>query len=68
MAEVTPLVQGPTDTSDVYTGALFTSAQLQKNLMESTGPVVSFTLQLPHVALTSEVTRATPGTVSCCVD
>ena len=51
--EVTPLIEGPSDTSELYKRNLFRSTHLQENIVESTGPVLSFTLQLPQAVLRS---------------
>lgn len=59
--ETTPLVNGPSDTSEMYTGNLFRSAHLQENFIESTGPVLSFTVQLPQAAIRCGDPVAQPG-------
>ncbi|XP_068695500.1 intermembrane lipid transfer protein VPS13B-like isoform X2 [Montipora foliosa] len=51
--EVTPLIEGPSDTSELYKRNLFKSTHLQENIVESTGPVLSFTLQLAQAVLRS---------------
>ena len=58
---VTPLLEGPADTSELYTRNLFTSMELQENIVEKTGPVVSFTLQLPQAVFKSEEPVTQPG-------
>ena len=59
--EVTPLIEGPLDTSEMYTANLFRSTQLQENIVESTGPVMSFTLQVPQAAVRSGEPVTQPG-------
>lgn len=59
--ETTPLVKGPSDTLEMYTGNLFRSAHLQENFIESTGPVLSFTVQLPQAAIRCGDPVAQPG-------
>ena len=66
--EVTPLIEGPLDTSEMYTANLFRSTQLQENIVESTGPVMSFTLQVPQAAVRSGEPVTQPGEceINCC--
>ena len=59
--EVTPLIEGPSDTSEMYTGNLFKSTHLQENIVESTGPVLSFSLQVPQAAIKSGEPVTQPG-------
>ena len=58
---LTPLLEGPADTSELYTRNLFTSTELQENIMEKTGPVLSFTLQLPQPMFKSGEPVTQPG-------
>lgn len=51
--EATPLIEGPSDTSEIHTGNLFRSTHLRENIVESTGPVLSFTIQMPQAAFKS---------------
>lgn len=61
ISESTPFIEGPSDTSERYTGNLFRSTLLQENIMESMGPVLSFTLQIPQAAIRSSDPVAQPG-------
>jgi len=61
MSETTPFIEGPSDTSEMYTGNLFRSTLLRENIVESTGPVLSFTLQVPQAAIRSTDPVAQPG-------
>ena len=60
-SETTPLVEGPSDTSEMYTGNLFRSTLLRENIVESIGPVLSFTLQVPQAAIKSGDPVTQPG-------
>lgn len=60
-SETTPLVEGPSDTSEMYTGNLFRSTLLRENIVESIGPVLSFTLQVPQAAIRSSDPVTQPG-------
>jgi len=53
ICETTPFIEGPSDTSEMYTGNLFRSTLLRENIVESIGPVLSFTLQVPQAAIRS---------------
>ena len=59
--ETTPLIEGPSDTSEMYTGNLFRSTHLQENIVESMGPVLSFTVQVPQAAIRSGDPVTQPG-------
>lgn len=59
--EATPLIEGPSDTSEIHTGNLFRSTYLQENIVESTGPVLSFTVQVPQAAFESGEPVTQPG-------
>ena len=45
---MTYLVQGPCNTGNIYSGGLFDAATYQKNPIDSVGPVISVTLQMPY--------------------
>ena len=59
--EATPLIEGPSDTSEIHTGNLFRSTHLRENIVESTGPVLSFTVQMPQAAFKSVEPVTQPG-------
>ena len=59
--EATPLIEGPSDTSEIHTGNLFRSTYLRENIVESTGPVLSFTVQMPQAAFKSGEPVTQPG-------
>ena len=59
--ETTPLIEGPSDTSEIHTGNLFRSTHLRENIVESTGPVLSFTVQMPQAAFKSGEPVTQPG-------
>lgn len=61
ISETTPFIEGPSDTSEMYTGNLFRSTLLRENIVESTGPVLSFTLQVPQAAIRSTDPVVQPG-------
>ena len=61
VSETTPFIEGPSDTSEIDTGSLFRSKLLWENIVESTGPVLSFTLQVPQAAIRSGDSVAQPG-------
>lgn len=61
ISETTPFIEGPSDTSEMYTGSLFRSTLLRENIVESIGPVLSFTLQVPQAAIRSSDPVAQPG-------
>ncbi|KAK3753814.1 hypothetical protein QZH41_018464 [Actinostola sp. cb2023] len=44
----TYLVHGPCNTGNIYSGGLFDAATYQKNPIDSVGPVISVTLQMPY--------------------
>lgn len=45
----------------MYTGNLFKSTRLQENIVESTGPVLSFTVQVPQGAVRAGEPVTQPG-------
>ena len=59
--EATPLIEGPSDTSEIHTGNLFRSTHLRENIVEITGPVLSFTVQMPQAAFKSGEPVTQPG-------
>lgn len=59
--EATPLIEGPSDTSEIHTGNLFRSTHLRENIVESTGPVLSSTVQMPQAAFKSVEPVTQPG-------
>lgn len=59
--ETTPLIEGPSDTSEIHSGNLFRSTFLRENIVESTGPVLSFTVQMPQAAFKSGEPVMQPG-------
>lgn len=61
ISETTPFIEGPSDTSEMYAGSLFRSTLLRENIVESIGPVLSFTLQVPQAAIRSSDPVAQPG-------
>jgi len=61
ISETTPFIEGPSDTSETYTGNLFRSTLLRENIVESIGPVLSFTLQVPQAAIRNGDPVAQPG-------